>query len=229
MTKKYLSDEVYAKTLLSTETTDSDLVIKTGTAKTIVLDTTVYKDALMAFAFKGTNDEAVVDTFVGNIKQYKFEIGKVLYINNTEAPHDYKYGTEIEIHLHWAIKSDLVAGDKVNWQFEFAIANSVRNGNVMTIFCDPANTAVFGTKTVQVEFTCPTGGLPAGTGLYTTIGTISGANMSNVKIGCAFIGTLSRIAKSAGGTSPATGTVYAQNMGIHYQVDTLGSRTRTEK
>ena len=229
MTKKYFSDEVYSKILDSSEGSASDMLIKTGTGKTIVLDESVYADAPMAFSLKGTGDEASINTFVGGIKQFKFDIGKVLYINNTEAPHDYKYGTGIEIHLHWMIKNNLIAGDKVKWQFEFAIGNVVNGVNEMTILCDPDNPTVFGAKTIDVEYTAPVGGIPAGTVLYSTLGIVSAEAMANVRIGCAMIGTLSRVAKSTGGTDPAADTVYAMNMGIHYEVDTLGSRTRTAK
>jgi hypothetical protein len=151
MTKKYFSDEVYSKTLDSSEGSASDLLIKTGTGKTIVLDKSVYSDAPMAFFWRGTSTEASVDTFVGGIKQFKFDIGKVIYINNVEAPHDYKYGTGAEIHLHWMIKKNLIEGDKVKWQFEFAMGNTRNGTNSMTILCDPANPTVFGTKTVDVE------------------------------------------------------------------------------
>jgi hypothetical protein len=229
MTKKYFSDEVYSKTLDSSEGSASDMLIKTGAEKTIVIDTPVYKDAVMAFSLKGTGDEASINTFVGGIKQFKFDIDKVIYINNVEAPHDYKYGTGIEIHLHWMIKNNLIAGDKVKWQFEFAIGNVVNGTNGMTVLCDPANPTVFGTKIIDVEYTAPVGGIPAGSVMYSTLGVISAEAMVDVKIGCAMIGTLSRIAKSTGGTDPAADTVYAMNMGIHYEVDTLGSRTRTGK
>jgi hypothetical protein len=229
MTKKYFSDEVYSKTLDSSEGSASDMLIKTGAGKTVVLDESVYSDVPMTFSLKGTGDEATMNTFVGGIKQFKFDVSKVIHINNVEAPHDYKYGTGAEIHLHWMIKNNLIAGDKVKWQFEFAIGNTRNGTNSMTILCDPDNPTVFGTKTVDVEYTAPVGGIPAGTVLYSTLGVVSAEAMANVRIGCSLIGTLSRVAKSTGGTNPAADTVYAMNMGIHYEIDTLGSRTRTEK
>jgi hypothetical protein len=229
MTKKYFSDEVYSKILDSSEGSASDMLIKTGTGKTIVLDESVYSDAPMAFCWRGTSAEASVDIFIGGIRQFKFDIGKVIYINNVEAPHDYKYGTGVEIHLHWMIKKNLIAGDKVKWQFEFAMGNTRNGTNSMTILCDPANPTVFGTKTIDVEYTAPAGGIPAGTVLYSTLGVMSAEAMAAVRIGCSLIGTLSRVAKSTGGTNPAADTVYAMNMGIHYEIDTLGSRTRTVK
>jgi hypothetical protein len=229
MTKKYFSDEIYSKILDSSDGSASDLLIKTGAEKTVVIETPVYKDIPMAFSLRGSGGEATVETIIGNIKGFRFDTNEVIYINNVEAPHDYKYGTGIEIHLHWLVKKAMVAGAKVKWQFEFAIGN-VRNGvNDMTILCDPANPTVFGTKTISVEYETPVGGIPAGTVLNSTIGVVSAESMANVRIGCSMIGVLSRVAKSTGGTDPSSDTVYAMNMGIHYQLDTLGSRTMTVK
>jgi hypothetical protein len=114
----------------------------------------------------------------------------------------------------------------VQWRLELAFANTINGINTGTIFCDPATPTVFGSKTIDVEYTAPTGGVPAGSYIYTTITTISATDMANIKIGAGFIGTMTRIAKSDGGTDPATGCVFALNLGIHYEVDTIGSRTK---
>jgi hypothetical protein len=190
---------------------------------------TCYLDAVVPFCYKGGTGEANFDTFVGGIKNLKFLVGDFVAFQNTEAPHDYKEGSEIEIHLHWAVNQAMIAGDKVKWKLELAFANPINGVNTGTIFCDPATPTVFGTKTIEIEYTSPVGGTPAGSYIYSTFGTISAANMANVKIGAGFIGTLTRIAKSAGGTDPATGCVYGLNLGIHYEVDTIGSRQRGTK
>lgn len=192
----------------------------------MVGDATVYKDAIVSFIYSGGTGEAKLDTYIGGIKQLKFLTNDLVYLSNTEAPHDWDEATEIEIHLHWMVKNALIAGDKVRWQLEYAVANIVANGNTNTLFCDPANPTVFGSRTVIVEYTAPVGGIPAGTHLYTTFETVT---PTNFKIGAGFIGTLTRIAKTAGGTDPTTGSIFASNVGIHYKVNTIGSRTTSAK
>jgi hypothetical protein len=190
---------------------------------------TVYMDAIVSFIYKGGAGEAVLATYIGGVRQLKFLVNDFIDINNTEAPHDYKEGTGVELHLHWTNNSAMIAGDKVQWKLECAFANIINGTNTGTIFCDPANPTVFGTKTFTVEYTAPVGGTPAGSHIYTSFGTISATDMANVKIGAGFIGTLTRIAKSAGGTDPTTGSIFAMNVGIHYQADTVGSRSQAAK
>lgn len=195
---------------------------------TIVLvgDATCYMDAIVNFIYKGGTGEATLDTYIGGIKQLKFLTNDFVALSNTEAPHDWDEGSAIELHLHWMVKNALIAGDKIRWQLEYAVSNIVANSNPNTIFCDPANPTVFGSRTVIVEYTAPVGGIPAGTHLYTTFETVT---PTNLKIGAGFIGTLTRIAKTAGGTDPTTGSIFASNVGIHYKVNTIGSRTTSAK
>lgn len=190
---------------------------------------TVFKDVVVPFLYKGGAGEAVLATFVGGIKNLQFDVGKFVYLENAEAPHDYKEGSAIELHIHWAVNSALTAGDKVQWQLECAFANMINGTNTGTIFCNPATPTVFGTKTMTVEYTSPVGGTPAGSNIYSSIGTISATDMANVKIGAGFLGTITRITKSAGGTEAGNGKVFGLNIGIHYEVDTIGSRTTTGK
>lgn len=192
-------------------------------------DSTVYKDVIVPLLYKGGAGEATLTNFVGGISNLLFDKDKFVYIENAEAPHDWKEGSEIELHLHWSVKTALSEGDKVNWQFEFAIANMNNGTNTGIIFCDPATPTVFGTKTITKEYTSPVGGTPAGTNLYTSLAVVSATDMDNIKIGAGLIGCLTRIAKTAGGAEAANGKVFGLNLGIHYQVDTIGSRNRGTK
>lgn len=190
---------------------------------------TVFKDVVIPFLYKGTGTEAVLATFVGGIKNLQFDVGKTIYLENAEAPHDYMQGSAIELHIHWAVNSAMIAGAKVQWQLECSFANMINGTNTGTIFCNPANPTVFGTKTMVVEYTSPVGGTPAGSNIYSSFGAISAADMANVKIGAGFLGTIRRIVKSAGGTDPSSNSVFGLNSGIHYEADTIGSRTTTSK
>ena len=190
---------------------------------------TCFLDVVIPILYKGGAGEAALDTLVGGIKNLQFDVNKFTYFDNAEAPHDYKEGSEIELHLHWTVKTALVEGDKVNWQLEFAMANVNNGTNTDVLFCDPANPTVFGTKTITKEYISPVGGTPAGTNIYTSIATISATDMANIKIGAGFIGVLTRISKTAGGTEAGNGKVFGLNLGIHYEVDTIGSRQRGSK
>jgi len=106
---------------------------------------TCYLDAIVPFIYKGGAGEAILATFVGGVRQLKFLVADFIDINNTEAPHDYKEGSGLELHLHWSNNSAMIAGDKVQWKLECAFANVINGVNTGTIFCDPATPTVFGT------------------------------------------------------------------------------------
>jgi hypothetical protein len=112
---------------------------------------TCYLDAIVPFIYKGGSGEANFATFVGGIKSLQFLTNDFVAFQNTEAPHDYKEGSEIEIHLHWGVNQALIAGNKVQWRLELAFANTINGINTGTIFCDPATPTVFGSKTIDVE------------------------------------------------------------------------------
>lgn len=190
---------------------------------------TVYKDVVVPLLYKGGAGEASLDDLAGGIKNLQFDVNKYTNLENAEAPHDWKEGSEIELHLHWAVKTALSAGDKVRWEIETAFANANNGTNTGTIFCNLAAPTIFGTRKDTLEYVSPVGGTPAGTYLYSSLAVISAATMSNVKIGAGFIGTIKRIAKSAGGTEAANGKVFGLNLGIHYEIDTMGSRIRGVK
>lgn len=220
----YLYDTV-AKTMKIGDTSGSNYTLFESDGTMIAVgDATCYMDVVIPFLFKGdAGTEAVLDTLVGGLKQLKFAVNKGIDFENAEAPHNWKEGTGVEIHLHFTNKSLQTVESKVNWSVEFCFANMKNGINLNTVFANPAIPGTFGTVTVTFESIIPAN-TPAGTHLYASLTTVSSTALADYKIGSGFMGRLTRIAKTSGGADPQ-GDIFALNMGIHYVVDTLGSRT----
>jgi len=191
----------------------SDFVIDCGTNKTLELTEPVYKDINAgALNFSGPPglqpdienfvDEAGADT---GIATYGVAIGQG-FSGSFEIQHDYKEGTDIVFHVHWQGIAAPSGTDNVQWRLTYTLARDGATLDAVTIV-DSADTA-FDTQyeSVRTDFTAITG--------------------TNFLIGDQFLFTLERVA--------ATGDAYAgdalvETVGIHYQVNTIGSRTVTVK
>jgi len=155
-------------------------------------------------------------SFVGNLNEYTFGINDLSELEPIEMLHDYQEGTDIEIHLHW-VNNGLDGTDRyVKWEVEYTIAN----------MGDPLNTGVgdvFPAPTVvSVEKLIPAN-TPDRTHLYVDLTDITG---TSVTMGAAIKMRIRRI--TADGTAPS-GNPFALMVGIHYEVDTVGSRTEYTK
>jgi hypothetical protein len=175
---------------------------------------TVYNDlppnSILHSRLAATNNPTLA-TFVGNIEQYTFAVGNYIY-DNFEIIHDYKEGSNLDIHIHWTSNGVDAADRYVKWEFEYSIAN--RNG-------DSPNS--FATATVvSTEFLIPAN-TPTRTHYSVPIGTIDGTNL---KIGAVLTYRLRRIAST--GTAPSNNP-FGLQVGMHMNVDTCGSRSVTTK
>lgn len=122
-----------------------------------------------------------------------------------EILHDYKEGTDIIPHLHWC-PTTTGAGD-VKWQLEY-------------IWIDSAGT-LSGSQTISV--TVAASGT-AGKCERTNIGVLSGTGL---KIGSRLLFRLFRNPADAADTYAADAACF--DIGVHYERDTLGSRSVTTK
>lgn len=61
--------------------------------------------------------------FVGNIKQYTFDNTDDVVYGATEITHEYKEGSAIEAHIHWAPQGMEESDKYVKWELEYQIAN----------------------------------------------------------------------------------------------------------
>jgi len=191
----------------------SDLHIDCGTGKTLVLDVPVYKDINMAGALLHGNptitpDEAQFKDDEGDdtgIYTYAFGIDEGVH-GGFELQHDYKETTDLVFHVHWQGIAAPSGTDNVQWRLTYVVArDNVVMADAVTI--DSPDTAI------DTQYKC----------CRTDFGAITGTNF---KIGDQFMFSLFRVA--------ATGDAYAgdaliETAGIHYQCDTIGSRSITVK
>jgi len=186
----------------------SDLVLTCGTAKTLELTTGVYRDTNVgALALSGPPglqpgvvnflDSAGADT---DIATYGIAIGEGVS-GAFELQHDYKQGTNIVFHIHWqGIAAPGGGTDNVKWQLTYTIA---RDGAVVA-----PKTVIVKESAVTTQYAMNRSDFAAITG-------------TSLLIGDQFLFTLERIAASA---DDYAGEALLATIGIHYLVDTLGSR-----
>ena len=189
----------------------SDLNINCGTDKTIVLDEPVYDDLYIGFtgAKQPSANIPTWSAFDTNLKAYQFALNDYLYINSSEMMHGYKEGTDVEIHIHWVSNGTDVDDRKVKWEviYDWADMNEAFTGETIS----------------SAETTIPNATNVDKTHYYTSIVTVSGAGF---KIGAMGLARVRRIAST--GTEP-TGDPFGLQVGLHYQIDTMGSRQQLIK
>lgn len=144
--------------------------------------------------------------FMNGIYGFRFDAGVADELHGAfEIPHDYKQGSDLYLHCHWSPTT--TNNGNVVFGSEYTRAN------IGDIF--PPSTPVVGTPT-------PAGGVANKHYLF-NIGILVGTNF---KIGdiIAF-----RFYRQNGGTDTFTGNAFVHSIGIHYQIDTVGSRSITTK
>jgi hypothetical protein len=110
------------------------------------------------------------------------------------------------VHIHWSPSSTNTGNALFN--FEYSRANKT--------------TGTFGTSTVLSATQAGSGTINKHQ--YLTLGTISG---TGAKIGDIIVFAFSRLGSDASDTF--TGNCFVHSVGIHYQCDTIGSRTVNDK
>ena len=150
----------------------------------------------------------------GNIVKDQFAVEDALQFQSAELLRDWKEGSSIEIHIHWATggpNDGTVRG--VKWEVEYLLANPVEAGGSSTL-ATPV--------TVSQEFTIPAL-QPDRTHRVSTIATVA---TTGLKVGAMLLMRLKRIA--AAGAAPAADP-FLISFGVHYEADTDGSRTTFSK
>jgi len=151
-----------------------------------------------------------VDTFVDEagddtgIETYAFAVGEEIH-GSFELEHRYKEGSNITFHIHWQGKAAPTGTDYVNWQLTYTLA---RDDTTLDAVTTITKEIAFDT---QYEF------------MRTDFDEITGTNF---KIEDQFLFTLERVA-SAG--DAYAGDALVATVGIHFEIDTVGSRQITTK
>ena len=148
-------------------------------------------------------DEVGADT---GIATYGLAVGEGLS-GLFEIQHDYKEGSDITFHVHWQGIAVPSGTDKVQFQLTYTITSeeTAETLDAVTIITAESD---FDTQYESIT---------------TSFTTITGTNL---EIGDQFLFTLERIAASA---DEYGGEALLQTVGIHYEIDTVGSRTITAK
>ena len=142
-------------------------------------------------------------TFKGTIPQYTFNQNTNEVFGNTEITHQYKEGTDIMAHIHWATNGVDTTDRFVKWELEYTVST---NG----VFGDPV---ILSTE-VLVPANSPTTSYS-----INSLGNIAGVNL---KIGEYIIWKLRRV--TATGTAPSNNP-FGIAVGFHVQMDSFGSAT----
>lgn len=148
-------------------------------------------------------------TFTTNLNSYTFAINDYVDISTAEILHDYKEGTDLGLHLHIVTNglNDATARKaKYTVYYSWGDTDEVMSAE--------------GSLTAEVTITA---NLADKTHLYLDIGDVTG---TNYKIGSLLKMRVKRIAGT--GTEPAVDP-FVEQVGIHYQIDTIGSREETVK
>jgi len=149
------------------------------------------------------------------LSEYSFATDDFIDLAAEEFVHEWKEGSPVELHIHWATGStDYIAGDRVQWKVCYSWCNMTTTAphNSFTNFVNVYVEHVFSTTVTARSH------IYSSFGSFTPTGGLIGAQ---IKV------RLYRIAKTAG-TNPSSNP-YPLQIGMHYQKDTLGSRTTTGK
>lgn len=186
----------------------NDLTLTTASQKTLVLSQPVYKDINLAGALLVGNPTVTPGEVeflddegdATGVFTYGFAEDEGVH-GGLELQHDYKEGTDLVFHVHWQGIAAPTGTDNVQWRLTYLVAREeVVLADSVTI--DSPDTPF------DTQYECKRTNFAAITG-------------TNFKIGDQFMFSLFRVA--------ATGDAYAgdaliMTAGIHYQIDTIGSR-----
>jgi hypothetical protein len=199
---------------LTIDSNGEDLLVKTATGKTIKLNSPVYEDvnAAVASAKVPPSNTPTWAAFTANTNAYTFAIDNYADLGTIEIPHSYKEGTDLEIHLHLATNGT-----------NNATARKAKYTVFYTYVIPDNGTNQFSSESsLTAELTIPANQLDK-SGYYLSMGTISGIP---IKIGTQLKMRIKRIAGT--GTEPINDPFLGM-VGVHYQKDTIGSRSMSAK
>ena len=192
----------------------SDLNVDCGANKTLELQTTVWKDinlgaGVLSLPVATQPDEVEIDDEAGagtGIYTWGFAVNE-LVSGVFEVQHDYAEGTDVTFHVHWGANDAPSGTDYVKWELTYSIVRDDNTINAVTVL--PVETG-YDTQYEWVR-----------SDFAAIVGSTGGVDGGNILIGDQFFFKLKRIA--------AVGDAYAGDalvatLGMHYQVDTMGSR-----
>ena len=188
----------------------NDLILTLAALKTLVISPVVYDDWYFEIAPKTTGaGKPTLSNFSGNINQWQMAINDLSELRPVEMAHKWKEATQIELHVHWGTNG-LDATDRgVKWEIDYTWANGL----------DAGGTTVFAAATTLSTETLIPANTPDKTNMYTSVLSFTPAGG---KIGAILLMNLKRIASVTNPTPSNDPWIFM--VGVHYQIDTIGSR-----
>jgi hypothetical protein len=189
----------------------SDFVLDCGTNKTLELAEVVWDDIRVAgsnLKLLGSKDPGF-EAFTGGVYAYYFAdeaVNEDEVFFSIQIPHDYKEGSDVTPHVHWA-PEDNTAGN-VRWALEYEWQN--------------IGTAYAGTTTITVDAASPAVAKQHAVGTFSAI-TGTGKTISSMML-CRLYRNSSHANDTLTGKK-----AYLLEFDLHYQKDTMGSRQISTK
>jgi hypothetical protein len=153
-------------------------------------------------------------TWNGDFSAYTFAVDDYIDLGAKEVMHGYKEGTDLYPHLHWVVNGTDANERAVKWELVYSTSPSSESSPYTYVFPAP--------QTLSAEVTLQAG-VTDRTSIYQEMGTISG---SGLKTGSLIRLRIRRV--TAAGTAPSNNP-FGFEVGVHTELDTIGSRTRTGK
>lgn len=205
--------EVHVPTVKTNSVTPTDLLVKTGAAKTLILETGVYDDLQFALSSGkvGGSNVPTWEALTANTSAYSFTVNDYIDLGANEPPHSWVEGTAGDVHVHITIKSLQNAGAAryCKWEVYLAISDP---GGIWTELGP-----FLGEQTIP-------NGAAALTSYLLDLGDVT---LTGYHIGSQIKCRVKRIA-ATGGTEYSA-NVFATQVGIHMLRDAMGSRHETTK
>lgn len=210
----------------SSEVAPSDIKVTCGANKTIELQNNVYEDLQFPTgsgkvpASNAPNWEALTT----NTSSYAFIVNDYIDLQSGEVPHSWVEGTSGDLHIHFTIKNLQNSGGNQYAKFTAYVAISdqtVGSGREVWTEVGP----------FTAEKTIPTGSA-ALKSFYLDMGDIT---LTNYKVGSQMKIRIKRIASTSEGGAKEYGTgladtkIFITQVGVHFQRNTVGSRSETTK
>lgn len=215
LTNKTLTSPVIAEVVSGSSA--ADFTVTTGADKTLVLATPVWEDLIVSTAavrLGGASAATEVAYKGGLVAGFGTGSDQNMYFT-FQLPHAYKIGTDVEFHIHWTIAaSGAGAGvENVEWLFTSSA-------------CSPNLAATFEswpTATDHAALVVDVQNITADNHMATEIATLTGTNFLASEV---IICSLQRNVDTSDDYGDAA---YVVQLDLHYQVDTMGSRTEWAK
>ena len=175
-------------------------------------DATVWDDSQASAGLFTTGVSSLtLDTLVGGIKQYRFDVNDEIHIPATQFSHSLQLNSQISPHLH-IINKVAIGASPQNIKFEFEWAWVNVNGKILASANDPLNFDV--------------GGLDALTHKMLVFTPISPVGDQG-GISSLFMARLKRV--TADSDAYNTANIFTGGFDVHFLKDTIGSRLISTK